>query len=186
MGSILMHDEELAARAVVRAALSCPGDNAAGVLQLVIKAVCRKFALDAVAGAAGAVAIGVAALDHKAGDDAVEGEAVVEALTGEVAEIANALGREIGVELKLDNSAVLHGDGCVDLVHKFFSFGSIIGFFIGRGRGYGGGSGGRFARISRRGRRVFVCKLTVFGSAGSRPERKKRAAKQYGKKLFHF
>ena len=71
-----MHDEELAAGAVgVHGA--CHADHAAGVLERIVHAVCSKLALDVPAGAAGAVAQRAAALDHKAGDHAVEGQAVV-------------------------------------------------------------------------------------------------------------
>src|SRR5580765_7478886 len=65
------HDVELAARRV-RILAAGHGHRAAHVLVLV------ELGLDLVAGAARAVALGVAALYHEAGFDAVEGEAVVE------------------------------------------------------------------------------------------------------------
>ena len=94
----------------------------------------REFALDAVAGAAGASAVRVAALDHEAQDDPVEDEAIIEAAVGQGDEVLHALGRHFGVQLQLDDAAVLHGDGDdgVGLVHVRF----LLGFFalFGRGR----------------------------------------------------
>ena len=58
-------------------------------------------ALSVVAGAAGAGAGGVAALDHEAGDDAVEDHAVVEASLREEDEAVDVLGGVLGVELRL-------------------------------------------------------------------------------------
>ena len=48
--------------------------------QIVLEAVVGKLALDAVARAAHAVAVGAASLDHKALDDPVEDQAVIKAL----------------------------------------------------------------------------------------------------------
>ena len=52
--------------------------------QIVLEAVVGKLALDAVARAAHAVAVGAAALDHKALDDPVEDQAVIKALVHQV------------------------------------------------------------------------------------------------------
>src|SRR5207237_174701 len=64
---------------------------------------------DVLAGAAGAPGVGgagdrvrVAALDHEAGDDAVELRAVVEALLREVDEVFHVVRRGVGVEADVD------------------------------------------------------------------------------------
>ena len=74
--SVHVHDEKLAAGGV-RIHGAGHGQHAAGVLEVVLEAVARELALDAVARAAHAGAGRVAALDHEAGDDAVEDHAVV-------------------------------------------------------------------------------------------------------------
>src|SRR5216683_6525815 len=83
------HDVELATR---RVGIVAPrhGDRAAHVLVLV------ELGLDLVSGAARTVALGVAALDHEAGLDAVEGQAIVKALFRERDEVLDGLGRVIG------------------------------------------------------------------------------------------
>ena len=67
-------------------------------------------ALIGVAGAAGAVALGAAALHHEVRDDAVEAEAVVEALLGQRDEVLDGLGRVLREELEVDLVAVLERD----------------------------------------------------------------------------
>ncbi len=67
---------------------------------------------DGVAGTAGAGAEGVAALDHEARDDAVEGEVVVEPLLRQVGEGVGGLGRLLGVERDVEGAATrLHHGG---------------------------------------------------------------------------
>ena len=104
-----MHDEELAAG---RVGIHRAGhaDDAAGVLDGVGNAVLQEFALDVPAGAAHAGALRVAALNHKARDDAVEGQAVVEALLDELLKVLAGDGGCAVVQLKVDGLAVLHGD----------------------------------------------------------------------------
>src|SRR5262249_35970435 len=58
----------------------------------------RRLLVDVIAGSAGAVAERVAALDHEAGSDPVEVEAVVEALFGEEDERVDGLRGAFGVE----------------------------------------------------------------------------------------
>ena len=116
MGRILVHDEELAAGAVHRLR---PGhaQHAAGVPQVVLHAVGGELALDAVAGAAHAVAVGAAALDHKAGDDPVEDQAVIVPGVGQGDEVAHALGCDVGIQLGHDLAAVLHLKGHDRICH---------------------------------------------------------------------
>src|SRR5262245_4883224 len=96
-------DVELAARGVGILAAG-HGYHAADMLLLV------ELRLDLVTGTAGAVALGIAALDHEARLDAMEGESVVEALVGEGDEVLDGLGRIVGKELDLDDTALLHSD----------------------------------------------------------------------------
>ena len=85
--------------------------------QVVLHAVLGKLALDGVAGAAHAVAVGAAALDHKAGDAAVEDQAVIKALLHQADEVVHAVGGHVGVELGLDDAAVFHFNGHNRIFH---------------------------------------------------------------------
>ena len=80
------------------------------MLKRVVHAVGGKLTLDVPAGATGAVAQRAAALDHKAGDDAVEGQAVVEALTDQLLEILTGDGGSFLVQLDVDDAAVFHSN----------------------------------------------------------------------------
>ncbi len=55
-----------------------------------------------VAGAAGAGAFRAARLDHEVGDDAVECEAVVEAVFGELLEVGDRFGRFVVMQFEAD------------------------------------------------------------------------------------
>ena len=109
MLGILMHDEELAACGVGRRGAG-HAQHASFVLQFILHTVEEELALDAVAGAAHAGAVGAAALDHEAGNDPVEDQAVIEVMIAQIDEIIDALGGLIGVQLTLDDAAVFHGD----------------------------------------------------------------------------
>ena len=104
-----VHDEELAARGVGGGGTR-HAENAPFVLQVVFDAVEEELALDAVAGAAHTGAFGTAALDHEAGNDSVEDQTVIKMVIAQIDEVANALGRLVGVQLALDDAAVFHGD----------------------------------------------------------------------------
>ena len=106
---ILVHDEELGAGGVGGLGTG-HRQNAALVLQVVLDAVEEELTLDAVAGATHAGALGAAALDHEAGDDTVEDQAVIVVVLSQIDEIGNALGCLVGIQLALDNTAVFHGD----------------------------------------------------------------------------
>ena len=69
--AVRSHDEELTAGGI-RHHAARHRQNAVGVLERVVHAVHGKFTLDVVAGAADARALGIAALNHEAGDAAVE------------------------------------------------------------------------------------------------------------------
>ena len=110
MPGSFMHDDELASGGVGGGGTG-HAENAALVLQVVLEAVEEEHALDAVAGAAHAGALGAAALDHEAGDDAMKDQAVVVALVCQGDEVIDTLGRLLGVQLAGDDAAGLHGDG---------------------------------------------------------------------------
>lgn len=117
-----VHDEELAAGGVGGLGAG-HAQHAPLVLQLILEAIEQELALDAVAGAAHAGALGAAALDHKAGDDPVENQAVIEIVIAQVDEIVNALGCLLRVQLALDDTAVFHGDGKSRICHyRILSF----------------------------------------------------------------
>ena len=89
--------------------LSARTDEAA-VLEGVVDAVSGKLALDVPARAAGAGAQRAAALDHKAGDDTVEGQAVVKAFLDQLFEILTGDGGNFLVQLDVDDAAVFHSN----------------------------------------------------------------------------
>src|SRR5437870_13369189 len=62
--------------------------------------------LERVAGAAGPRALGAAALDHEVADHAVEDQPVVEAVAGELAEVADRLRRVVVEQLQADRPVV--------------------------------------------------------------------------------
>ena len=105
-----VHDEELAAGGVHGLGAG-HRQHAALVADGVLHAVGGELTLDAVAGAADADALGVAALDHEAGDDPVEDQAVIEALLDEADEIVHADGSQVRIQLCDDLAAVFHLDG---------------------------------------------------------------------------
>ena len=104
-----VHDEELAARGVGGGGTR-HAENAPLVLQVVLDAVEEELALDAVAGAAHTGAFGTATLDHEAGNDSVEDQTVIKMAVAQVDEVADTLGRLVGIQLALDDAAVFHGD----------------------------------------------------------------------------
>ena len=110
MGSVVHHDEELAACGIGPLGPG-HGQNTGGVLQIVLKAVHGELALDAVARAAHSSAVRVAALDHESGDHPVENGAVIKALADEGDKVVYGVGRDLGIELRLDGALVgLDGD----------------------------------------------------------------------------
>ena len=70
-----------------------------------------KFAVDLIARAAHAVALRAAALDHEAGDDAVENEAVIKARICQRDEVVDGVGGQLGIELAGHHRTALHLDG---------------------------------------------------------------------------
>ena len=81
-----------------------------------------KLALDILIGAARAVALGVAALDHKALNDTVEDQSVIEALGDQLFEVCYGNGCHVGTKLHNDGAEIfdLNGDNVGFLVHKLY------------------------------------------------------------------
>ena len=71
---------------------------------VVILVIARQFAVDLIAGAAIADAIGAAALDHEIGDDTVKGQAIIKALFSEGNEVFNSIGGIFFKEVDLHNA----------------------------------------------------------------------------------
>lgn len=96
--------------------------------KVVCNAVCTEFALDICAGAAGAVALGIAALDHKSGNNAVEYQPVIKIAVGKLYKVFDCYRRDVVIKLKLDHAAVFHSDFGIDrivefgIIHGGFSF----------------------------------------------------------------
>ena len=109
MRRVCVHDEKLAAGAVIGAGTR-HGQHAARVLEGIVHVVGRELAFDLIFRAAGAVAQRIAALNHKAGDDAVEGQAIVEALIDKVDEVGHGNRGGIGIQLGGDRAVVLYVD----------------------------------------------------------------------------
>ena len=89
-------DEEL--RAVGVGAGVCHGEDAGAI----VSEVGVEFVVEAIAGSAAAGAGRVTGLGHEVGDDAVEGGAVVVAQAGEVDEVVDGDGDEVGEEVEVD------------------------------------------------------------------------------------
>ena len=80
------------------------------MLEVVLYAVGSKFALDVPARAAGTVALGTAALNHEAGDDTVERQAVIKALLHQLFEVLAGDRGNLRIQLDLDLLSVFHFD----------------------------------------------------------------------------
>ena len=87
------------------------------MLQVIGEAVLSEFPLDLPAGAAHAAAVRAPALDHEARDDPVEDQAVIKSLLDQVDEVVHGVGRDLGVELRLDNAAIFHFNGDDGIAH---------------------------------------------------------------------
>ena len=104
--SFCLHDEELAAVGV--GAGVGHGHGAVDVQQVVVELILERLAPHAFA--AGAVPVGVAALNHEVLNDAVEGQAVVVAFQGMDFKVVHGLGGLVREKAELDDLARLHGD----------------------------------------------------------------------------
>jgi hypothetical protein len=107
IAAVAVHHEELAAARVLAGVGH--GEGA----QLVLVGVARRLALDLPAGAAGpghargaGLGVGAPALDDEIGDDAVEGQAIVEAGFDELHEVRHSAGRLLREELQVDVALV--------------------------------------------------------------------------------
>ena len=121
------HQEELGTGGVI-GLRARHGDDAGHVLDVVLlEAVFGELALDHVAGAAAAGALRVAALQHEAVDDAVENQAVIEALVHEGNKVVHGVGSLVRVQLQLNDAAVVHRDGHNRVFAHFFASSSTAG-----------------------------------------------------------
>ena len=102
--------EHLLAACGVRGGGPGHAQHAALMLQVIPHTVEEKLTLDAVARAAHAGAVGAAALDHKAGNNPMEDQAVVVVVIAQVDKVVNALGCLLGVQFALNDAAVFHGN----------------------------------------------------------------------------
>ena len=85
------------------------------------KAVGGKFALDIVAGAARAIAVGISALNHEAVDYAVKGQTVVELFViCKIDKVRHRFRGLFGIELQLHLAAVFQHDFCYGMFHTVF------------------------------------------------------------------
>lgn len=66
------------------------------MLQIIFKAVARKFSFNTVAGAAHTIAVGTTALDHEAFNHAVKDQTVVKALVYQAEKIVDGVGATSG------------------------------------------------------------------------------------------
>ncbi len=74
------------------------GQHAGLMDQIVLaEAVAGKLTVDLIAGAAHAGSLRAAALNHEAGDDPVEGQAVIKALVGKGDEVIDGIGCLFGI-----------------------------------------------------------------------------------------
>ena len=104
VGGVGLYDEELAAIGVFTAV--CHGQGAAEVVQFLGELIFKRLTPDALT--AGAVAVGVAALDHEAINDPMEPQAVVITLFCQGSEVLHCLGSLFGEEHNLN---LTHGSG---------------------------------------------------------------------------
>ena len=111
VGRILVHNEELRACGVGMHGTG-HGDHASGVLECILDTVGRKLTLDLITGAAHTRTGGIAALDHKARDDSVKDESVIEALVCKLDEIFYCDRRDLGIKLEGHRAAVFHFNDC--------------------------------------------------------------------------
>ena len=111
--------------------------------QRIFHAVGRKLALDGVLRAAGAVAVGVAALHHETGDDAVEGQAIVKPIIGQIHKVLYGNGGGVAVQLHGDSAVVLNVDLRVVGAHARRLSRRLVGLAVGDGVRIGLAAGGQ-------------------------------------------
>ena len=80
------------------------------MLQVVLESVLREFSFDGVTRTAHTCAVRTSALDHEAGNDAVEDKTVVKAFIDQADEIVDCIRRDFRIELSFHHAAIFHGD----------------------------------------------------------------------------
>ena len=96
MRSSLVHNEELASGRVGMHS-SCHGENTLRVAQIILETVLIKFSFDGISRAAHAGSVRAAALNHKAIDDTVKDEAIIEAFFYKTDEIVYCIGGDFRI-----------------------------------------------------------------------------------------
>lgn len=104
-------NEELAAGRITILGIPGHGNNAFLMFESVFKAVGAEFSRNKVTGIAQAGSQGTAPLNHKAGDDPVKNQSVIETLLGQGNKVANSIGSNVGIEFNFNNAAAFHFDG---------------------------------------------------------------------------
>ncbi|MNL77320.1 hypothetical protein D3C87_2034690 [compost metagenome] len=79
--------------------------------KVVCESVRGEFTCNAISWTAHTGAFGVTALNHKAGNHAMENRPVVEALLNQGDKVVYGVGSNFGIELGFDNTAVIHLNG---------------------------------------------------------------------------
>ena len=102
-----MHNEELRAGRV-RMHCACHGKYARRMLQVIFEAVVCKLTADRISRAAHAGSVRAAALDHKAADDSVEDQSVIEALFNKADKVVDRVRGDLRIKLCLHNISVFH------------------------------------------------------------------------------
>ena len=80
------------------------------MLDGVVVSVSAELAYDLFIRSAHSVTLGISALDHKAGDDSVEYESVIESLAYKLFKILYCNGGSLGIKVDLDHAAVFQFD----------------------------------------------------------------------------
>ena len=78
------------------------------MLEVVFEAVHSKLTLDFVSGTAHSGAVGTAALNHEAVDNAVKGKSVVESVFDEADKVVDGVGSNFGIKLRLNDLSAVH------------------------------------------------------------------------------
>lgn len=141
---ILMHYEKLGACAV-ECCRACHTYRPARMRKRIVNAVCAEFALNILPAAACAIAVGVAALHHKAAYYAMKSKAVIEAFVCQLYKISNRYRRVVAVQCNGYNAVVGNVYFRIMRYLPLFAlcrgFGALCGFCGRLCRRFGGGCG---------------------------------------------
>ena len=108
--TVLMDDEELG-RSAVRVIGTCHGDDTSHMRNIIFHTICRELTFDGLLRTAGSVSIGIAALDHESGDDAMESQTIVEAFICQIDKVGYRNRGSICIQFQRNSAIILHIDG---------------------------------------------------------------------------